>query len=78
MKYVFVDTNAWIALNYKRDQWHETAMKVNKTLLEQNHRYITTNNIFVYRLHIMKQMYITKAFTNDHHFEQMGYQILLV
>ncbi len=43
MKQVFVDTNAWIALNSKRDQFHDQAVKVNKDLLQAGQRYVTTN-----------------------------------
>ncbi len=32
MKYVFVDTNGWIALANKRDQYHKTAVELNKSL----------------------------------------------
>jgi len=30
---VFIDTNAWIALNSKRDQFHQQSVKFNKELL---------------------------------------------
>lgn len=43
MKLVFVDTNAWIALNSKRDQLHDQAVAINKKLLQTGHRYLTTN-----------------------------------
>jgi len=35
MKQIFVDTNAWIALNSKRDQLHDKAVQVNKNLLQR-------------------------------------------
>ena len=40
---IFVDTNAWIALNYPKDQFHLTAVNLNQQLLEQGSQYITTN-----------------------------------
>jgi hypothetical protein len=43
MKHVFVDTNAWIALNSKRDQLHDKAVELNKNLLQTGYRYLTTN-----------------------------------
>jgi hypothetical protein len=43
MKQIFIDANAWIALNSKRDQLHNTAVQINKGLLQAKHRYVTTN-----------------------------------
>ena len=43
MRQAFVDTNGWIALNTKRDQFHETALKTNKKLLKNGYHYVTTN-----------------------------------
>jgi len=43
MKQIFVDTNAWIALNNRRDQWHPFAIDNNKRLLEEGYQYLTTN-----------------------------------
>lgn len=43
MKYVFMDSNSWIALNNKRDQFYSKAQKLNKKLLKDGCRYITTN-----------------------------------
>lgn len=45
MKRIFVDTNCWIALNNKRDQFHNTSIKLNQELLKEGCRYITTNYI---------------------------------
>ncbi len=45
MKRIFADANGWIALNSKRDQLHDVAMRVNKELLREGHRYVTTNFI---------------------------------
>lgn len=42
-KQIFADSNGWIALNSKRDQLHNTAVKFNKELLQNGYRYITTN-----------------------------------
>ncbi|MEW6087442.1 MAG: hypothetical protein AB1498_03995 [bacterium] len=43
MKQVFMDSNGWVALSNKRDQFHSIAVKTNKNLLENGTRYITTN-----------------------------------
>ena len=135
MKRIFADANGWIALNSKRDQLHNTAVKINKDLLQSRHRYVTTNYVLdetytgllskvghfaavdfgerirsartVEIIHIsedieaeawtlfkqysdkhfsftdctsfvlMRQLNLTESFTNDHHFEQMGFTILL-
>jgi len=135
MKQIFVDTNGWIALNSKRDQFRNTALDVNKQLLRNGCYYVTTNFVldetytglltrvgqfaavdFGERIHsskvvqvihvteqieeqawklfkqysdknfsftdctsfvIMRHLDLVKAFTNDHHFEQMGFIILL-
>jgi predicted nucleic acid-binding protein len=45
MKSIFVDANAWIALNHKRDQFHDKAVKTNRELLKKQSRYITTNYV---------------------------------
>lgn len=42
MKRILVDTNGWIALNSKRDQLHNTAININKELLKNGYRYVTT------------------------------------
>lgn len=135
MNAVFVDTNAWIALNSKRDNLHEEAMIANRRLLEHGYRYLTTNFVLdetytglrmkighfaavdfgeklrqsrmVTIIHIspdieteawqlfkqyadkefsftdctsfavMRQWGLDEAFTNDHHFSQMGFRICL-
>lgn len=131
MKPVFVDTNAWIALNSKRDQLHDQAVEINKKLLQTGYRYLTTNFVLdevytgllmkvghfaavdfgekirgartvqithitetleeeawkLFKQHfdkqysftdctsfiVMQQLKLTEAFTNDHHFAQMGF-----
>ena len=45
MKRIFADANGWIALNSKRDQLHNSAVKINKDLLQGRHRYLTTNYV---------------------------------
>jgi len=45
MTNIFVDTNAWIALNSKSDQFHANALKTNKDLLQKGCHYITTNYV---------------------------------
>jgi predicted nucleic acid-binding protein len=135
MNRIFADANAWIALNSKRDQWHETALKINKESLQNGHRYVTTNFVLdetytvlmmkvghyaavdfgeriratrttqvihiteaieedawsLFRQYsdkdfsftdctsfvVMRQLNLQEAFTNDHHFEQMGFAVLL-
>jgi predicted nucleic acid-binding protein len=136
VKNILIDTNAWIALNYHKDQWHKKAVSLHQRLLKQGWRYVTTNFVldetFTGLLHkishdritefgnrirnsalvevvhidriiedkaweifsayadksfsftdctsfaVMKEYKIREAFTNDHHFEQSGYAILLV
>ncbi len=136
MRQVFVDTNGWIALNSKRDQFHETALKTNKKLLKNGYQYVTTNYVLdetytgllarvghfaavdfgekiraskiAHVIHISKEveeeawqifkkytdkqfsftdctsfvimnkLSLNEAFTNDHHFEQMGFKILII
>lgn len=135
MRQIFVDTNAWIAINSKRDQFHRNAVATNRRLLKEGCRYITTNFVLdetytglvmkighfaavdfgenIHHSHVisvvhvteqleehawrlftqysdktfsftdctsfalMQQLSLTEAFTNDHHFEQMGFMILL-
>ncbi len=45
LKPIFVDTSAWIALYNKNDNLYEKAQVLNKDLLSQGYRYITTNFI---------------------------------
>ncbi len=135
MKLIFVDTSAWIALNFQRDQLYSKAVTMNRQLLKQGHRYITSNFVLdetytgmlnkiphhritefgenirnsklIRVIHIdqhiedkawnlfsrygdklfsftdctsfiiMQEYKISTAFTNDHHFEQFGFKILL-
>lgn len=135
MNTIFVDTNAWIALNSKRDHLHREAVATNHRLLEHGCRYLSTNFVLdetytglrmkighvaavdfgeklqqsqlVTIIHIspeletaawqlfkqyadkdfsftdctsfvvMRQFGMTEAFTNDHHFAQMGFSVLL-
>lgn len=135
MSRIFADANAWIALNSKRDQWHNAAVKTNRELLQSGHRYVTTNFVLdetytglmmrvghlaaidfgeriratrtIQVLHIteaieedawslfkqysdkefsftdctsfvvMQHLNLREVFTNDHHFEQMGFFVLL-
>jgi predicted nucleic acid-binding protein len=135
MKEVFADTQGWIALSHKRDQFNQKAVKTVKETLEQGRIFITTNFVLnetytllkvrlnhksavafgemvrstsgIRILHItesieqeawqlfkkysdkefsftdctsfvvMQMENITEAFRNDHHFEQMGFSILL-
>ncbi len=135
MTRIFVDTNAWIALNSKRDRFHSSAIALNKRLSQEGCRYVISNFVLdetytglltkvrhvaavdfgerirqsrvVSVVHvseqleddawelfkrysdksfsftdctsfvIMKQFGLTDAFTNDHHFEQMGFAALL-
>lgn len=135
MRKIFMDTNGWIALNNKHDQFHNAASKLNKRLLNNRNLYVTTNfildetytglltkvghfaavdfgerirkSIITKIIHIseeieeyawtyfkkyfdkhfsftdctsfviMHQLNIKEAFTNDHHFEQMRFSILL-
>lgn len=135
MKQVFVDTNGWIALSSKRDQFHKIALQTNQRLLKSGCQYITTNYVLdeTYTslasrvghfaavdfgekvrasrittiIHITKEieeeswqlfkkysdkqfsftdctsfvvmnrMNLKEAFTNDRHFQQMGFKILI-
>lgn len=135
MKPTFMDANGWIALNSKRDQLHNAAVRLNKELLQGGHHYVTTNFVLdetytglltkvghfaavdfgekirasrtalvihvseemeeeawrLFKQHTdkgfsftdctsfvaMRRLKITDAFTNDHHFEQMKFAVLL-
>jgi predicted nucleic acid-binding protein len=135
MRWIFIDTNGWVALNSKNDLFHEMAVYLNRKLLKDNYRYVTTNFVLdetytclstrvshysavdfgekirqaktVQMIHVnndiedmawtifkqysdkdfsftdctsfvvMRQLSITSSFTNDHHFEQMGFTALL-
>ena len=130
-----MDSNGWVAISNKKDQFHDNAVKLNKELLENGNRYVTSNFVLdeVYTvllmrighfaavdfgerirqaqtvniIHIsadieekawkifkkysdkefsftdcssfavMQGLNLKEAFTNDHHFEQMGFKILL-
>ena len=43
MQVVFVDTSAWVALNSKRDALHTSAIQLNRQLLSEGCRYVTSN-----------------------------------
>jgi predicted nucleic acid-binding protein len=43
MKFVFIDTNGWVALRYCDDGLHERAKQKNKELQTGRYTYITTN-----------------------------------
>ena len=45
MEQIFVDTDGWLALNRKREELHELAVEMNQQLLEDGHRYLTSNYI---------------------------------
>jgi len=45
MNKILVDTNAWIALNNKNDQFHSRAVSLNKELINKGYKFITTNFI---------------------------------
>lgn len=45
MRQIFADANGWIALNSRRDQLYNMAVKINKELLRTGNRYVTTNFI---------------------------------
>lgn len=45
MRWIFADSNGWIALSNKRDRLHDTAKELNKKLLQEGYRYITTNYV---------------------------------
>ena len=135
MREVFADTQGWISLSHKRDQFNQKAVKIVKQILDQGRILITTNFVLdetftlllvrlthksavefgemvrstnsIKILHItenieedawqlfkkysdkkfsftdctsfvvMQQQHITEVFTNDHHYEQMGFSILL-
>ena len=135
MNLIFADTQGWIALSNKRDQFHQQALRINRRLISQHRRFLTTNFVLdetytlllrrighygaitfgemirntpsVEIIHItegienqawelfkrysdkefsftdctsfvvMRQLGLTETFTNDHHFEQMKFTILL-
>jgi predicted nucleic acid-binding protein len=45
MNRVFVDANAWMAIANKRDRLHESALILNKRLLQSGYQYVTTNYV---------------------------------
>jgi predicted nucleic acid-binding protein len=45
MKKIFVDTGAWVALNNKRDKFHNDAVNANKMLLKAGYFYITSDYV---------------------------------
>ena len=65
IKRVFADANGWIALNNKRDQLHDTAVRVNQDLLSKGWRYITTN-------FVLDESY-TGLLTNVGHFAAVNF-----
>ncbi|MBC8230171.1 type II toxin-antitoxin system VapC family toxin [bacterium] len=135
MNLIFADTQGWVALSSKRDRFHQQAVMVNKQLISQHNRFLTTNFVLdetytlllrrighseavkfgemirrtpsVEVIHIteaiearawelfkqysdkefsftdctsfvvMQQLGLTETYTNDHHFEQMRFTILL-
>lgn len=135
MRFVFVDTSAWVALKHKGDSLWQQATTVNRALLARGARYVTSNFVLdeaytllrmraghhiavelgedvaksklitivrvsevlegeawqIFKRYsdkefsftdctsfaIMQEHRIYEAFTNDHHFEQFGYQVLL-
>ncbi len=135
MNLVFADTQGWVALSNRRDQFHQQAVTINKRLISQQKKFVTTNFVldetytllfarmghteavkfgemircthFVQLVHIteeieeeawqlfkrhsdkgfsftdctsfvvMRLLGLSKAFTNDHHFGQVGFSIHL-
>jgi predicted nucleic acid-binding protein len=135
MRNIFVDANAWIAISSKRDRLHESAITLNRSLLQSGCHYFTTNFVLdetytgllmhvghfaavdfgervrtaqvvdvihvseeieeaawqLFRRYsdkqfsftdctsfvVMRRLSLTEVFTNDHHFEQGGFSILL-
>jgi len=45
MKKLFIDTGAWIALNDKKDEHHQDAVKANKDFLDGGYYYVTSDYI---------------------------------
>jgi len=45
MKFIFVDTQGWVALNNKRDKFHQKAVTVNKAYIKQGNKFITSNYV---------------------------------
>jgi len=43
MKKMFVDTEAWVALNNKKDSYHQVAIRANKEFLDNGYFYVTSN-----------------------------------
>lgn len=135
MESLFADTQGWVALTNKRDEYHVQAVKVKRRCLEQERKFVTTNFVLdetytllkarmgyksaiefgemirqantidivhiseevedeawqLFRRYsdkgfsftdctsfvIMQRNGLSEAFTNDHHFEQIGYSVLL-
>ena len=45
MKFIFIDTSAWLALVNKSDKFHEMAKSVRNNLIKQNIKFILTDYI---------------------------------
>jgi predicted nucleic acid-binding protein len=69
---VFVDTSAWLALINESDADHAKARTVRDKLLQGKKLFFVCTSFVV-----MKKYAIRDAFTNDHHFEQAGFEALI-
>jgi len=44
-KRLFIDTGAWVALNNKKDKYHQDAVKANRDFLDGGYFYITSDYV---------------------------------
>ena len=65
MKLIFVDTLYWVALANLRDQWHERAIELQKTV--SNRRLITTEAVLIEFLNYFSSFGLLGQVTNQLH-----------
>ncbi len=84
MIWIFLDASGIIALLNKSDNLHARAKQVYMTFISPEYRFLTTDLILVGVGNVLSQPKFKQAvagcpqaFTNDHHFIQAGFSILL-
>ena len=84
---IFVDTFAWLALANRSDHYHESAPSVTVVQVTEE-LYDLAWSLYQQRgdkdwgitdctsLQVMSMLGISRAFTNDQHFEQAGFELV--